>query len=310
MIAAANSQIKPLSTIEAYVQMATDGFAVFKTLLNFFVSLNLVWIFTSLPFLSRARRILFGVFTGGCFVELVAIGHAESELILGFGGADAIEMIRYWTRTCGLVTLIVSCLTSCVLPSSADTDHHAAAIDELIRSQMEFVSNLNAAQFDNRACTEVLAGGHLDHQPKSARKYYSVSKSRRSRSSERRSPAIASLPVVTPSMGAKAAKCQVKSAIARTAKAKHHSAIDSLKEMQRDHTDDDSCDDFMSSQSECSSTSCNLAEGNRKRKFADIWDDSHEETLLHGSQNEEDSISSISGSESSLADSKKPKTAD
>eukprot|EP00804_Cyclotella_cryptica_P010606 CCRYP_015175-RA/>CCRYP_015175-RA protein AED:0.36 eAED:0.36 QI:146/0.5/0.33/1/1/1/3/0/622 len=98
MITTASSQIKPLSTIEAYVKFATDGFTVFNAILNLFISMNIVWICSSLPCLNKIRRRFFGVFVLGFFLEIGAIFYSESELFVRFGDGDLIVIIRYWTR--------------------------------------------------------------------------------------------------------------------------------------------------------------------------------------------------------------------
>ena len=109
MIATAHSQIRPLSKIDAYVKMATDGFSIFKALLAFFLSMNIVWICTSLPFFNHGRKGMYIVITLGFIAEIVAIIY-ENELIEQLGEMNAMGIIRYWTRVCGIVIWFLSCL--------------------------------------------------------------------------------------------------------------------------------------------------------------------------------------------------------
>jgi len=108
MITIANTQIKPLSTIEAYVKFATDGFTVFNAILNLLISMNVVWICSAMRFVTEIKRRFFGVFILGFFLELTAIFYSESELLVGLGKSVMIDMIRYWTRVCCIATLCIS----------------------------------------------------------------------------------------------------------------------------------------------------------------------------------------------------------
>ena len=80
MIADANAQMQPLSSIETYVKLATDGFAVLKAIVNFFLSMNVAWMVTSLPLLSRAKRYVYGIFALGLLAELLLVWHGDGSM--------------------------------------------------------------------------------------------------------------------------------------------------------------------------------------------------------------------------------------
>ncbi|KAL3786497.1 hypothetical protein HJC23_010663 [Cyclotella cryptica] len=277
MITTASSQIKPLSTIEAYVKFATDGFTVFNAILNLFISMNIVWICSSLPCLNKIRRRFFGVFVLGFFLEIGAIFYSESELFVRFGDGDLIVIIRYWTRVCGIVTLSVSGLISFLLPSSTETVRNGSTTDDLLRSHLEFVS-------------------------KSVRKFQPISSSRKSSYRKQHSSTRGHLRLVTPRNDYRASNVDVKQTNARIKETRTSTTVDYLKEMQRDHTESAGDDAYTSSQSEPSSASHKSTKDNRKRKFSDIWDGSKDEIMLHGAHHDNESVSSVStGSSSSMA---------
>lgn len=310
MITITNAQIKPLTTIEAYVKFATDGFTVFNTILNLFISMNVVWIFSSMRFANEVKRRLFGVIIFGFFLELTAIFYSESELLVGLGKKEMVGMIRYWTRVCCIATLCISCLVSCFLPSSADTGQNAPTMDDLLRSHLDFVSKLNAAHIESRVGTESKARArekHIDTRIRSVRKFIPVSKSRKSSSPQQRFSTRAAMRAVTPYDDSRAS-VEVKQSNAKNEQARPSSTMDYLKEMQRDHTETDSNYEFASSNSEPSSASRKSAQDNRKRKFSDIWDDSKDEVMLHDSQHDHESVSSMStGSSSSRTNARSQK---
>ena len=250
MIATAHSQIRPLSKIEAYVKMATDGFSVFKALLTFFLSMNIVWLCTSLPFFNHGKKIIYIVMTLGFTAEVVAIIY-ENELFEQLGEMNVIGLIRYWTRVCSIVIWFISCFTPCLYPYDESSDQYDSRLDDLLRNQMEFVSKLNAVQ------TEDILGSQTEvpKQPltNTIRKYHPGT--RRSRSAERRSSSKQFLPVITPSRP----PIDI-SKLKSTSKTKHSSepnTIMILKEMQRQHNDTDteiSSAEFPSSRIDYSSS--------------------------------------------------------
>ena len=137
MIASANSQLQPLSSIESYVRMAVGGFTAFKALLNFFLSANVTWVITSVPLFWRGRRYAYAIFTLGLLAEFAAICCVDSTLSLEKDGIDAIGTVRNLTRVSALVTLILSSLAACVFPSKQDNSSLT------MESQMNFVTKLN-----------------------------------------------------------------------------------------------------------------------------------------------------------------------
>lgn len=141
MIASANSQLQPLSSIESYVRMAVGGFTAFKALLNFFLSANVTWVVTSVPLFWRCRRYAYAIFTLGLLAEFAAICCADSTPSLEKDGIDAIGTVRNLTRVSAVVMLILSSFAACLFPSKKDTS--SLTMDDVLRSQMDFVTKLN-----------------------------------------------------------------------------------------------------------------------------------------------------------------------
>lgn len=141
MIASANSQLQPLSSIESYARMAVGGFTAFKALLNFFLSANVTWVVTSVPLFWRGRRYAYAIFTLGLLAEFASICCAGSTPSLEKDGIDAIGTVRNLTRVSAVVMLILSSFVACLFPSKKDTS--SLTIDDVLRSQMDFVAKLN-----------------------------------------------------------------------------------------------------------------------------------------------------------------------
>ena len=133
--------MQPLSSIESYVRLATGGFTVLKALVIFFLSVNIAWMITSMTLLSRGRRYLFGIFALGFLAEIAVVWFADNALIMDSGMDDTI--VRDWTRASAIVTLLLSSFVSCFLPPKKDDS--SITMDALLKSQMEFVSKLNAS---------------------------------------------------------------------------------------------------------------------------------------------------------------------
>ncbi|KAL7507657.1 hypothetical protein ACHAXN_007017, partial [Cyclotella atomus] len=273
MIATAHSQIKPFSKIEAYVKMATDGLAIFKTVLNFFVTMNVVWICTSLSILNHAKKRLYGVVVLGFVAETAAILYVDSEFLISRGEMDLVQTIRFWTRGSLIAIWCASCLMSCFCPQNDADDQYATRMDDLLRSQLEFVSQLNASRAQAMVVGESQTLPSREYNiptDKSTRKYHPVTKKRsRSRSAERRRFAQSYKPIVTPRRPP-----IDKSTFTNTSsvkKAMQRDAIKALKETQREHIDSgESSDELSSSQSdESSCIDCKSSKINRKRKFSE-----------------------------------------
>lgn len=141
MIASANSQLQPLSSIEFYVRMAVGGFAAVKALLNFFLSANATWIVTSVPLFWRGRRYAYGIFTLGLLAEFAAIWFMESNPSSDSDRMDTIGTVRILTRVSAVATLILSSFVTCFCPPKKDSS--SLTMDDVLRSQMDFVAKLN-----------------------------------------------------------------------------------------------------------------------------------------------------------------------
>lgn len=218
VISSTSSQMQPLSNVEAYVTLITGGFTILKALFNFFLSINIAWMITSLPLLCRGRRYLFAIFTLGFLIEIALSGILNDRVFAVEHGKEDIETIRYWTRACASVALLLSFFVSCFLPPKEENP--LAKIDELLRSQMEIVSRLTVPpppEARARAGLSVSAGANPDEtadvrfregRGRSARKRHedqSVSRNRefkprrrRSKSPYRSSFTELALPEVTP----------------------------------------------------------------------------------------------------------------
>lgn len=88
-----------------------------------------------------------------------------------------------------------------------------------LRSQLEFVTTLNAAQTESTAGTESKARRHENHKElraRSVRTFHSASKSRKSSSPQRRSSPKACERIATPHIDSRASNVKVKPTDART----------------------------------------------------------------------------------------------
>ena len=154
MITSANTQMQPLSSIETYVKMATSGFTVLKSFLNFFLWMNIVWMVTTLPLVSSAKGYLYGVFTLGLLAEIAAVWLGDNAPLIDKDvkdGVDTIELIRYWTRVAAATVILISSLVSCFRPVKKSRTS-SITMDELLKSQMEFMSKMNeSAQAEKRS---------------------------------------------------------------------------------------------------------------------------------------------------------------
>ncbi|EED87211.1 predicted protein [Thalassiosira pseudonana CCMP1335] len=231
LIANANSQMQPLSTIESYVKLATYGFTVFQSTLNFFLSMNGVWLLTALPLLHRSRRSLFGVFLAGFVVELI---------VIWFGGNN-------------------------LLSSQSPT------MDDLLRSQMEFMSRMNATASMERS--NVINGMNRSVAEETFiitdKNYKPRNRRTRSRSSHCTTSAKASLPVVTPAKNRGSSNAVTPTASeSKSPHANHRRSDEYVKEMQH------------SSESEASSTpqtipkrtNQTIPKRTNKRKYSEAMD--------------------------------------
>jgi hypothetical protein len=274
--------------------------------------MNVVWICTSLPVVHQAKKKLYGVVALGFVAEAAAILYVDSEILSSLGEVDLTKTIRFWTRACLVAIWLISCLMSCFVPQKDDTDEYAARMDDLLRSQLEFVSQLNASRAQAMIVGESLSQSNKEYsapRDKPPRKYHPVAKKRsRSRSVERRPFPQNYKPVVTPRRPP-----IDKSTLTSTSsmkKAMQRDAIKSLKEMQREHVDSAESSDELSAQSD--ETSCNTRNSSkisRKRKFSETLSEP-QSTVLNASRNDDESVSSISSQwSSSDGDSKKTKTA-
>lgn len=292
--------------------MATDGFAIFKAVLNFFVSMNVVWMSTWLPFFNCSRGRLYCVFVLGFMVETLAILYKDNEFFESIGEVHIIATIRFWTRVCCFVICIISCLLSCLYPTQDDTDQRVARMDDLIRSQMDFLSQLNAQQaMAINSRVEDTGTEPVDHiQPITERRSRSVeclsrSTDRRSKSKPSARRSFAKSPrAVTPY------RPNIDESVLTTSstKAMNRETVKALKEMQRDNEIGLNSEDASSSSSDESfSASRTSSKINRKRKFSQTLEETHATIAHRNSRQDGGSISSVSTHSSSDIESKKTK---
>lgn len=151
MITSANSQMQPLSSIETYVQMASNGFNMLKSFLNFFLWMNIAWMLTTMPLLSSAKRYLYGVLILGILAEVLIPWFIEdAKLMMEVEDVEsAIELVRMWTRISAMGVLLLSPIVLFFYPHKKNTS--SISVEELLKSQMDIVSKLNGtAQVDTR----------------------------------------------------------------------------------------------------------------------------------------------------------------
>jgi len=137
IISSASSHMQSFSSIESYVKLATGGITIMKAIVNLFLSLNVAWLITSMPLLRRGRQYMFGLFGFGFLAEVAAMWFSDNGLIQDMG-IDDIETLRNLTRAVAALSFFLSCF----LPSKKDVS--SITMDELMKSQMEIISKLNA----------------------------------------------------------------------------------------------------------------------------------------------------------------------
>jgi hypothetical protein len=204
--------MQSFSGIESYVKLATCGFTVVKALVNFFLSLNIAWLVTSMPFLSRGRRCIVGIFSVGFLAEVATMWFSDTSLIMEWGIGD-IEILRTWTRVVAIATLLLSSLFSCVFPSKKCDS--SITVDDFIaklNAQTQVESSAKRATSPNNSVTAPrFATGSVREGPSRYRARMRPDKfailhsdrncnagRRRSRSSYRPSSTELIPPVVTP----------------------------------------------------------------------------------------------------------------
>lgn len=122
-----------------YVKMVTSGFTVLKSILIFFLSMNISWMVTTIPLLRRARRSLYVIFFIGFVVELAVVCLNDDESL-----TDAAELIRIYTRVSAFIASVIAFLMACICPKKDTTAE--ITMDELLKKQMEILAMLGAAQ--------------------------------------------------------------------------------------------------------------------------------------------------------------------
>jgi hypothetical protein len=135
--------IQPLSSIESYVKMAIGGFTAVKAFANYFLSANVTWMVTTVPLLRSSRRYTYAIFTLGLFAELISIWFSEHTPSLDSEELVAIDTVRFLTRVVAFITMMLSSFVACVFPPKKDAS--PITMDDILKSQMEFVSKLNAS---------------------------------------------------------------------------------------------------------------------------------------------------------------------
>ena len=216
MITSANTQMQPLSSIEAYVRMATSGFTVLKSFLNFFLWMNIAWMVTTLPLVSSAKGYLYGVFTLGLLAEIAVVWFGDNASLIDkdvMYGVDTIELVRYWTRVAAVTAMLLSSLVSCFCPAKSRTS--SITMDELLKSQMDFVLKMNeSAQVKKRSgrdradkhakstsvdkFSEPQRGRFTERVVHVSNRKFKPKRQHRSRSPNRSSSTELAMPVVTP----------------------------------------------------------------------------------------------------------------
>lgn len=142
LLVRANEQMKPLSSIGIIVKMAEDGFAAFKVLVNFFLSMFIAWMIT-LPLVVRSsRRYLYSLFSMSLVVEVTfMLWLSESDQYLESTGIDAHRIVRTWTRMAAVMVLVLFPMVSCFSPpSKTDT---IVTMEDLVKVQMDLLAKLN-----------------------------------------------------------------------------------------------------------------------------------------------------------------------
>ena len=126
-----------------YVKMVTSGFTVLKSILIFFLSMNVSWMITTIPLLGRARRSLYVIFFIGFVAELAVLCLGD-DTTLADGGVNVAELIRIYTRVAAFIACVIAFLMACICPKKEATAE--ITMDELMKRQMEIVAMLSAVQ--------------------------------------------------------------------------------------------------------------------------------------------------------------------
>jgi len=144
---AMNDRMRPFSSMESSARLFRDGFVVFKSLVNLFVSMNVVWMATCLRYWRKCRSFLYVVFIMGFLGELAFIWFVPDSVPI-LEGFWPVDMLRHGTRVVAGATLLVSPMCGCLF---SPTQQSMTKIDELIANQKELVSKLNAPTHDDAA---------------------------------------------------------------------------------------------------------------------------------------------------------------
>ena len=137
-----------------YVKMVTSGFTLLKSILIFFVSMNTSWMVTAIPLLNRARRSLYVVFFIGFVVELLLVILDENKSPAN-DGANAIELVRLFTRVSAFITCFISFCMACIR-TKKDPPIDVTR-DELMKRQMEIVAMM---QESNASAPMIMQSPH------------------------------------------------------------------------------------------------------------------------------------------------------
>ena len=138
---AMNDQMRPFSSIESSARLLREGFIAFKSLLNLFVSINVVWMATCLRCWRKCRSFLYVVFIMGFLGELAFVWSVPVSVPI-LEGIWPVDMLRHGTRVVAGATLLVSPMCGCLF---SPTQQSTTKMDELIANQREIVSKLNAS---------------------------------------------------------------------------------------------------------------------------------------------------------------------
>lgn len=144
LLVRANEQMKPLSSIEIIVKMAEDGFAAFKVLVNFFLSMFIAWMITVPLVLRSSRRYLYSLFTMSLVVEVTfMLWLSESDQYLEGTGIDGHRIVRTWTRLAAVMVLVLFPMASCFSPPSKTDTISSVTMEDLVKVQMDLLAKLN-----------------------------------------------------------------------------------------------------------------------------------------------------------------------
>jgi hypothetical protein len=294
LLARANEQLKPLSSIEFIVQTAEDGFAALKVIVNFVLSMFITWMITTPTLLRSGRRYIYLLFTLSLFVEIAFMMRLSGgDQSVEGSGIEVQLVVRVWTRVSALLIFFVSPMVSCLSSPVKDVSASSVTTEDLLKIQTGTRSTVHIEVPSNATNVSSYSAVTMNEERNKHARHDNVSVS--VLNMERRSfqsPLKQIAPVVTPTKQRADAS---ENCIAHPTGGNQSASFD-RNDFALEYMLDEGNDGDCSSSGDDSS--CNIssthATSNNKRTVSDIYSSSSDESRYFSAKDEEMSESSNS----------------